>query len=125
MSVEPTCIFCNASDKSRCRTQGQADGCEAYQRQQKLRVEAKGGVVRGGGFLVGDNISAEFGVDLSGGKRASIASHSGGVPTRYDLYVEQERSENVTLLLTASDLDQLTKILLKMQDYMKPQKGTR
>ena len=130
MSIEPTCIFCNASDKSRCRTQGQANKCDAYQRQKKLRVstEAKGGTVRGGGGIVGtdpDKISVRFGADLSAGMQVSIASHSGGVPNRYTLNLKQDHRDDAKFVLTQYDLDHLIKVLLQMQDYMKPQKGTR
>lgn len=41
MSIEPTCIYCNAVDKFRCRSQEQANSCKTYLRRmdalQKIR----------------------------------------------------------------------------------------
>lgn len=37
MSIEPQCIYCNAVDKFRCRSQQEANECRTYQRQQEIR----------------------------------------------------------------------------------------
>ena len=37
MSIEPQCLYCNACDKFRCKTQDQADTCDAYVRIQARR----------------------------------------------------------------------------------------
>jgi len=46
MSIEPTCDFCNASDKFRCKTTNDAAGCESYRKQNRIRASI-GGTVSG------------------------------------------------------------------------------
>lgn len=36
MSIEPTCNFCNASDKFRCKTLEEAERCSTYQEKQRI-----------------------------------------------------------------------------------------
>lgn len=41
MSIEPTCIYCKAVDKFRCRSQEEADECPTYQRRMEVMQRIK------------------------------------------------------------------------------------
>lgn len=42
MSIEPACLYCDALDKFRCRTQEQANDCSTFRRKQALLAEIRG-----------------------------------------------------------------------------------
>ena len=114
MSVEPTCDFCGASDKNRCRTQGQADGCDQNTRR-KLTSE-----------LHPDRPlpRAERGAlpkmaltkSLSTG-HVSIETHQSGVIDRLTVSIERDQRSSATFVLQPHDVDILIDLLTKAKNY--------
>ena len=155
MSIEPQCVYCNAVDKNRCKTQLAADDCDTYKRMRARKAEIdaarkpKGveppieATQRRMSDAVRDearridptrptnhvrdnkNVSVQFGVGLSGTKHVTISSHDKGVADRFCLKFTSDVYPSSDLALTKFDLDTLINVLLQMQDYTKPMKGTR
>lgn len=113
MSIEPTCHYCGASDKGRCRTQQEADTCSLYIKRETILKPAAQTPKRPPGKIALDII-------VEGGDYTpiTVSSHHNSDAT----FIEIEQSDDV-VVLTVDDVDALIDTLNTVLQHL--QQGTR
>jgi len=121
MSIEPTCDFCGYSDKHRCKTQAQAEGCDQYRKEHLTRDIRPDRVLPNAERNALPHLSLEK--DLSVG-RVTVKTHQAGMIERLSVSIErpQHGSGPVHFTLQPQDIDTFIELLRKAQTYSK--KGT-
>lgn len=72
MSIEPTCHFCNYSDKFRCTNKKEADTCSRYLNQQNYRADTIFPYRR---FIISTKPNGDISVKREGSKKAVLTLH--------------------------------------------------
>lgn len=114
MSVEPTCDFCGYSDKLRCRTREQAEGCDQYQKDKMIRdVDPHRKLPRAQQQALPRMTLDQH---ITAGK-VSVSTHHSGVAERLSVRIEKEGRGDIDFFLDPRDADLLIELLQRAQTY--------
>jgi len=109
MSIEPTCHFCNASDKGRCRSQEEADTCHTYIEKERILKPAELPKKRPPG-----KISLDMPVATGQYETISIKSHAGNDADMISIY-QNGRVVNLSTEDVDALIDNLNTVLQHLQ----------
>lgn len=118
MSIEPTCDFCNACDKFRCRTQEEADKCESFAKDRLIRdVNPERPLPRAElNALPKVSLTKDLGVGT-----VTVQTHQAGEIARLSVSIERpgHGSGPVNFTLQPQDVDAFIDTIRKAQTYSK------
>lgn len=108
MSVEPTCAYCGASDKNRCKNMEEARHCTRMMAPpKKLYPDIR------------EDIQAQYSIKLQSGVPVSIETHSKEKAATYKIKMTPVAHSEVFIGLDENDLDRMIQMLVMVRDYTK------
>lgn len=112
MSIEPTCDFCGASDKSRCKSATEAIGCNQFHKNKLIREETDGDMTFAEKARL-PNLTMTDSLEDSDVAVSAIRANP-----RLTIQIDTANEGSVSLFLTPEEVDRFCNMLQSMKKYI-------